>query len=110
MKRFEVILYEDTRGSCPIADWLRDLDREDSKSSRLLLRKVYFQIERLENEGLFVGEPMIKRISTDIWELRPIPYRILFITLSDHRFLLLHSFRKSTRNPETRNREGTQRV
>ena len=33
MKKFEVIFYEDDRGNCPIAVWLRSLDRENSKSS-----------------------------------------------------------------------------
>ncbi|MDD4095791.1 MAG: type II toxin-antitoxin system RelE/ParE family toxin [Oscillospiraceae bacterium] len=78
MKRFEVIFYEDARGNCPIADWIRKLDHDNGKDSQSMLRKLYFQIERLENEGPDIGEPIVKRISKDIWELRPIPNRIFF--------------------------------
>ena len=98
MKKFEVIFYEDDRGNCPIAVWLRSLDRENSKGSRSMMRKIYFQIERLENEGLNIGEPIIKRLNPTIWELRPIPNRIFFAALSGNRFLLLHSFRKRSRS------------
>lgn len=96
MKKFEVIFYEDERGNCQIADWLRSLDRENSKSSRSMLRKIYFQFERLENEGLIIGEPIVKRLTPTIWELRPIPNRILFAVLSGSHFLLLHSFREKS--------------
>jgi len=96
MKKFEVIFYEDSRGTSPVADWLINLDRENSKASRSMLRKIYFQIERLENEGIDIGEPIVKRINKDIWELRPVPNRIFFATLCDNRILLLHSYRKKS--------------
>jgi phage-related protein len=100
MKNFEVIFYEDIRGTSPVADWLMKLDRDNSKASRSMLRKIYFQIERLENEGICVGEPIVKRINKAIWELRPLPNRIFFATLSDNKILLLHFYRKkSNRTP-----------
>ena len=61
-----------------------------------MLKKVYYQIERLEIEGLGVGEPIIKHIEGEIWELRPIPNRILFAVVNDRRIILLHYFRKKT--------------
>lgn len=61
-----------------------------------MLKKVYYQIERLEIESLGVGEPIIKHIEGEIWELRPIPNRILFAVANDSRIILLHYFRKKT--------------
>ena len=76
VKQYEVEFYTDEQGFCPIAEWIRELDRVSCKENRSMLKKVYFQIERLENEGLSVGEPTVKRLDEDIWELRPIPNRI----------------------------------
>lgn len=96
MKRFDVELYEDVHGFCPIATWLKELDRLTNKENRSMLRKVYYQIERLEMEGLGLGEPIAKHIEADIWELRPIPNRILFAVIKNNKILLLHHFRKKT--------------
>lgn len=94
MKQYEVEFYEDERGICPIADWLRDLDKAKCKESKSMLKKIYFQIERLENEGLGVGEPIAKRLDEDIWELRPMPNRIFFGVMKVKRIVLLHHYRK----------------
>lgn len=96
MKHYEVELYEDGFGNCLVADWIRELDRANSKESKSMLRKVYFQIERLEHEGPGVGEPVAKRLDDDIWELRPIPNRIFFGVMKGNRIVLLHHFRKKS--------------
>ena len=96
MKQYEVEFYEDEQGFCPIADWTRELDRVNSKDNRTMLKKVYFQIERLENEGPGVSEPVAKRLDEDIWELRPIPNRIFFGIMKGKRIVLLHHFRKKS--------------
>ncbi len=101
MAHYDIEFYEDDRGNCPVADWLRELDRANSKETRSMLKKVFFQIERLQNEGLGVGEPIVKRLDEDIWELRPIPNRILFGVMKGRNIVLLHQFRKqSQRTPK----------
>ena len=94
MKHYEVEFYEDEHGSCPVADWIRELDSVKSKESKSMLKKIYFQIERLENEGPGVGEPIAKRLNENIWELRPIPDRIFFGVMKGEKIVLLHHFRK----------------
>jgi phage-related protein len=96
MKQYEVEFYEDERGYCPITDWLRELDKMNSKEGKSTLKKVYFQIERLENEGPGVGEPTTKHLDGDIWDLRPIPNRIFFGIMKGKRIVLLHHFRKKS--------------
>lgn len=96
MKRYKVEFYEDEHGNCPIADWLRELDRNRCKDNQIMLKKIYYQIERLEHEGLSIGEPIVKRVDSQIWELRPLPNRIFFGSLRGNRFILLHQFRKNT--------------
>ena len=74
---------------------IRDLANKRDKDSRIKLNKINDYIGALENKGLSLKEPYIKKISHNIWELRPLRYRILF-TLVDDYFLLLHYFIKST--------------
>ncbi len=97
MKKYEVEFYEDETGNCPMADWLRNLNKIDSKENKSMLKKVYFQIERLEYEGISVGEPIVKKLDANIWELRPIPNRILFGIIKGRKIVLIHHFRKKSR-------------
>ncbi len=103
MKKYEVEFYEDEKQYCPIAEWLRELNSVLSKENSSMIKKVYYQIERLENEGVSLGEPIIKKIDDQIWELRPIPNRIFFGVLNANKIVLLHHFRKKTN--KTPNRE-----
>lgn len=43
------------------------------------------------------GEPYIKHIEDEIWELRPLRDRFFFVGWLDDRFIILHSFMKDTR-------------
>jgi phage-related protein len=101
LKRFELEFYEDEHGKSPVSDWLRELDFAHGKESRSMLRKVYFQFERLEHEGPGIGEPIVKRIEDGLWELRSIPNRVFFAMMRGNRIVLLHAFRKkSMKTPE----------
>lgn len=97
MKKYEVEIYTDGKGNSPILDWIRELDSSPSKENRSLLKKLYYQIERLEFDGTFVGAPIVKPIEGKLWELRPVPHRVFFVVLDDNQILLLHQFRKKTK-------------
>jgi len=50
----------------------------------------------LRNYGTLAGEPYMKHIEGDIWELRPIRDRIFFVVWHGSSFVLLHHFMKKT--------------
>ena len=112
MKKYEIEIYEDKKGQSQIMDWIKELDRNPTKENKSTLKKLYYQIERLEYDGTFVGEPLVKQIEGKLWELRPIPNRVFFATLEDNQLILLHQFRKfskriseeNTKNAQKRNR------
>lgn len=100
MKKYEIEIYEDFNGHSQILEWIQDLDSHPSKINSSMLRKFYYQIERLEHEGPYVGEPIVKQIEGKLWELRPIPNRIFFAILEKNQIVLLHQFRnKSQKTP-----------
>ncbi|MCG8482046.1 MAG: type II toxin-antitoxin system RelE/ParE family toxin [Clostridia bacterium] len=101
---YEIILYEDARGNCPIEALINELDGRAAKdkNARVALKQVRTYIDILERLGTRAGEPYTKHITGDIWELRPGKNRILFFGWTGKRIILLHWFRKKTRKTPTK--------
>lgn len=45
---------------------------------------------------LKIGQPVIKYIGNNLWELRPIRDRIFFVSWENNSYVLLHHFMKKT--------------
>lgn len=56
----------------------------------------------LKRYGTLAGEPYMKHLDGDIWELRPLRDRILFVAWHEDSFVLLHSFMKKTQKTPAR--------
>jgi phage-related protein len=93
---FEVIFYKDKNGKEPVYEYLQDLAHRKGKDSRVKLNKMQDYIEALKVYGTTAGEPYMKHLEGEIWELRPIRDRILFAAWMEDTFLLLHHFVKKT--------------
>jgi len=109
MKKYEVEIYEDKKGHSQIMEWIKELDSHSTKENKTTLKKLYYQIERLEYDGTFVGEPLVKQIDGKLWELRPVPNRVFFASLEDNQLVLLHQFRKKTQKTPKREIEQAKR-
>jgi phage-related protein len=97
---YEVFFYEDKDGKSPIYEYLQVLSGRVDKDSRINYNKINDYIEVLSRYGKAAGEPYIKHIDGDIWELRPIRGRIFFASWIDNSFILLHYFiKKSQKTP-----------
>jgi phage-related protein len=108
---FEVEFYEDIQGRQPVREALLELrdKARTSKDMRVQYEKVLTSIRALETYGTRVGEPHVKHIDGDIWELRPLSRRILFFYWRDKKFILLHHFVKKTRKTPAREIERARR-
>lgn len=109
MKKYEIEFYEDKKGQSQIVNWIKELDSNPTKENKSTLKKLYYQMERLEYDGTFIGEPLVKQIEGKIWELRPIPNRVFFATLEDNQLILLHQFRKKSQKTPKREIEQAKR-
>lgn len=56
-----------------------------------------------------IGEPYIKHLERDLWELRLLRDRIIFVTREENTLVLLHQFMKSTRKTSRREIEKARR-
>ena len=93
---YKVFYYKDKNGKSPVAEYLRELSAKRDKESRIKSNKISDYIEYLVKEGKNAGEPYIKHLDGNIWELRPIRDRILFAAWDGQSFILLHHFMKKT--------------
>ena len=105
----EIIFYQKANGEMPVLDYMRKLSASKGKDSRIKLNKIAQYIKVLEEKGTRAGEPFIKHIDGDIWELRPLQDRILFGALVNGRFVLLHTFVKRTDKTPEREKDQARR-
>jgi len=93
---YKIRFYKDKRGERPVLEYMRELAKDNDKDSRIKLNKINDYIQQLTKNGISIGEPYIKRLDRDIWELRPLRDRILFAAWDGEKFVLLHHFVKKT--------------
>lgn len=98
----KIYFYKDRSGKEPVLDYLRELSQKNDKDSRIKFNKINDYIEALSQYGTQVGEPYVKHLDGEIWELRPIRDRVLFAVWYKGGFVLLHSFMKKTQKTPAR--------
>lgn len=98
----EIHFYRDRNGKEPVAEYLMELSKKKDKDSRIKLTKIRDYIQMLSQYGTQAGEPYIKHLDGDIWELRPLRDRILFVAWVNGSYVLLHHFMKQTQKTPAR--------
>jgi phage-related protein len=93
---YEIVFYEDKNGNSPIYEYIDELTRRTDKDSRINLKKIRDYMQILSIHGKTAGQPFMRQIDGDIWELRPIKNRIFFASWYNDSFMLLHHFQKKT--------------
>jgi len=95
---YKVIFYKDSKGNEPVREYM-DKVRDKactSKQDRIKYSKIVQNLKMLREYGTRAGQPFVKHIDEDIWELRPLSDRVLFFYWKDDTFVLLHYFHKKT--------------
>ena len=95
---YDVIFYSDANGLIPLADFMIELraKSQTDKDARVNFNKIIAYIDLLCEYGTWIGEPVVKYLSGNIWELRPLKNRILFACYKGNIYILLHHFAKKT--------------
>ena len=94
---YQIIFYTDKNKKSEVHEYIKELrDKKNNKDAKIKLTKITAYINQLSKHGLSIGEPYIKHIINNIWELRPIKDRILFAYYDKNKFILLTHFVKQT--------------
>ncbi len=99
---YKIIFYKDKNDMEPVKEYLLSLATQNHKDSRIKLNKIQDYVQILTQYGTRAGEPYIKHIEGEIWELRPLRDRILFFCWINDTFVLLHHFMKKTQKTPKR--------
>ena len=104
-----IYFYRDKNGREPAAEYISELARKNDKDSRIKLNKIRDCLKILSAYGTQAGEPFVKHIDGEIWELRPLRDRIFFVGWANGSYVLLHQFMKKTRKTPEREIEKAKR-
>lgn len=99
---YSIHFYRDKDGNEPVAQYIAELAGKKDKDSRIKLNKIRDYVKILSQYGTQAGGPYIKHLDGDIWELRPLRDRILFVAWVDGGYVLLHCFMKKTQKTPAR--------
>lgn len=89
---------------------MKKLRKRNDKNSRINLNKINDYIEALSKYGTYLGEPYIKHLDGEIWELRPLKNRIMFFGYDGKQFVLLSHFIKKTQKTPKREIDKAKRL
>ena len=108
---YEVEFYEDKNGSQPVKEVLIELrdKAQTSKDARIQYQKILTYLRALETYGTRIGEPQVKHLDGNLWELRPLAHRIIFFYWRHNKFVLLHHFIKKTQKTPVKEIEQASR-
>lgn len=93
---YKIKFYKNKEGVSELLDSINRIRKKKDKDSRINYEKIVLIIKCLSKYGLDLGMPYIRRINSDIWEMRPMRNRILFFAYRNNEFVLLHMFYKET--------------
>ncbi len=101
---YKIIFYTDKNNVSKVQEYLQELadKRHNNKDCKIKFNKITAYLNLLSEKGLMLGEPYIKHLEGNIWELRPLRDRILFAYLYNNNFILLHCFIKKTQKSPLR--------
>lgn len=96
---YKIEFYQNQKGESPFADFIKILrdKSEKSKDCRINYHKILAYLDMLQEMGTRMGEPVVKHLDGEIWELRPLKHRVLFAYYKDDTFIILHYFTKKTK-------------
>ena len=104
-----ILFFKDKNGREPVKEFIEELSLKKDKNSRINFNKISDYIKALSIYGTNIGEPYVKHLDGDIWELRPVRNRILFAAWDGDKFILLHLFIKKTQKTPRKEIETAKR-
>lgn len=111
-KKYKIVFWQDKNGYSEAQDYIMELKNKSvkSKDARIKLNKIVEYMEMLEAYGTELGEPYIKHIDCEIFELRPLRDRFFFFFKQENRYVILNHFVKRTQKTPRREIEKAIRL
>ena len=100
----DIKFYKDSSGVQPAKEYIKKLQNQKGKDSRIQATQIATYIQLLAEKGFSLSKNYIDKINDEynIWELRPGSNRVFFAAWIDGIFVLLHAFPKKTKKTPQR--------
>lgn len=105
--------YRDSSGDSEVKAWMDGLAAaagRGDKNARIQLNQLTYVMNRVKADGTRAGEQAVKRLTENIFELRPGDNRVLFFAYVGNEFVLLSYFRKKTQKTPPSEIEKAERL
>ncbi len=111
-KKYEIIFWQDINGFSETQDYIYELKEKSikSKDARIKLNKIVEYIDILERYGTQVGEPYVKHLEGELYELRPLRDRFIFFYKKENKYIILNHFVKKTQKTPRKEIEKAYRL
>ena len=111
-KKYEIIFWQDINGFSETQDYIYELKEKSikSKDARIKLNKIVEYIDILECYGTQVGEPYVKHLEGELYELRPLRDRFIFFYKKENKYIILNHFVKKTQKTPRKEIEKAYRL
>lgn len=108
---YTIEFYRDKNGYSEVEEYLKELKEKSDvkKDDRVHFEAIIRYIRALSVYGTRIGEPKVKHLEGDLWELRPLNNRIFFFYWKDNKFVLLSCFKKKSQKTPKREKEKAKR-
>ena len=93
---WQIEFFTDNDNSSPVTDFLNTLTAEEKV-------KIRNQLRLLREFGIQLGMPQARPLKghKPLWELRPMPNRLIYVAMTGRRFVILYAFtKKSQKTPQ----------
>lgn len=109
---YKIVSYINEKGDSPLYDYLKELLEKDTKSSRIILKKIIDNIYILKDMGLSAGRPYIKSLLgyDNLYKLHVIRDRLFFTTYNGDTFVFLNYFHKNTQKTPIKQKKIANRM
>jgi len=94
---YRIYYYVDRNGRQPVKEYIDAMKSGASKDCRIRITKIRTYMNILSMYGIGAGEPYIKNINAELWELRPLRDRFFFAGYDGDKFVIVHHYMKKTR-------------
>lgn len=107
---YEIVFYKNNKGKSEVFEYIKELKRKNNKINKQKAKKIDLYMRLLQEYGLALKEPYIKKLDKEIWELRPLRDRILFASWCNNKFIILSVFMKQTQKTPKKEIEKAKRL
>jgi phage-related protein len=101
---YDIDFYRSSNGCSDVLDYIKKLYEKSatSKTDRINHQKIVGYMKLLRDEGVSIGEPVVKPLGDGLYELRPLSNRIIFFFFDNNKYVILSHFIKKTEKTPTK--------